>query len=148
MKLVVCVDKNNGMLFNNRRQSRDRMLIHHILNLIGDKKIWINSYSENLFRFKTEYNLFEENFDEIGAEDYCFIENISPKSFEEQIDEIIIYNWNKIYPADMYFDICLDEWMLKSEIEFEGFSHEKITQKIYTRRITNEKESEENIQEK
>lgn len=147
MKLIVCVDENNGMLFNNRRQSRDRIVIQSIIKLVQNKKLWINSYSENLFRFKIEYILFEDNIEEI-KEDYCFVENISPKSLEQQIDEIIIYNWNRNYPADMYFDICLDNWSLKSEVEFKGFSHEKITQKIYTRGITNEKEGKENIQEK
>lgn len=148
MKLIVCVDENNGMLFNNKRQSRDRVLIEHIIDLVKNKKIWMNKYSENLFKFKIEYNLFENNFESIGDEDFCFIENISPKLLEEKTDELIIYNWNRTYPADMYFDICLDDWILKSENEFEGFSHEKITQKIYTRGITNEKESKENIQKK
>ena len=90
--------------------------------------------------------MFEEKFDEICEEDYCFVENISPKLFEDKIDEIIIYNWNRIYPADMFFDICLDKWFLKSEVELKGFSHEKIVQKIYIRGITNEKEGKENIQ--
>lgn len=148
MKLIVCVDENNGMLFNNRRQSRDRNVIQNIIDLVKEEKFWINSYSENLFKFKIEYNLFENNFDEISEEDYYFVENVSPKLLEEKINEIILYNWNRTYPADIFFDISLDDWQLKSEKEFEGFSHEKITQRTYTRRITNEKESEENIQEK
>ncbi|MBO5179493.1 MAG: ribonuclease Z [Clostridia bacterium] len=148
MKLIVCVDENNGMLFNNRRQSRDRKLIQHIVNLVKNKRLWINSYSENLFKFKTKYILFEDIPNEIEKEEYCFVENISPKLFEEKTNELIIYNWNRIYQADMYFDICLDNWILKSENEFEGFSHEKITQQIYTRGTTNEKESKENIQKK
>ena len=41
MNLIICIDINNGMMFNNRRQSRDKMLIKHILNLIGDKRLWI-----------------------------------------------------------------------------------------------------------
>lgn len=131
MKLIVCVDETMGMMFNNRRQSRDGVLIEHILDLVDDKKIWITNFSESLFRFKTEYVLFEEKPIDIGDEDFCFVENITPSTFEKYVDEIIIYNWNRRYPADMYFDICLDDWILESEVEIKGSSHEKITERIY-----------------
>lgn len=131
MKLIVCVDETMGMMFNNRRQSRDGVLIEHILDLVDDKKIWITNFSESLFRFKTEYVLFEEKPIDIGDEDFCFVENITPSTFEKYVDEIIIYNWNRRYPSDMYFDICLDDWILESEVEIKGSSHEKITERIY-----------------
>ena len=133
MKLIVCIDLENGMLFNNRRQSKDKILIEHIYKLIGNKKIWISDFSRDLFE-EDKYNLFEiECFEKIKENDYVFIENISPKILEDRINEIIIFNWNRKYPADLYFDISLENWKLESEIEIEGFSHEKITQKIYKR---------------
>lgn len=131
MKLIVCVDETMGMMFNNRRQSRDGVLIEHILDLVDDKKIWITTFSESLFRFKTEYVLFEGKPENIGSEDYCFVENIVPSTLEEYVDEIILYNWNKRYPSDMHFDIDLDDWILEVENEIKGSSHEKITEKIY-----------------
>ena len=133
MKLIVCIDLENGMLFNNRRQSKDKILIEHIYKLIGNKKIWISDFSRDLFE-EDKYNLFEiECFEKIKENDYVFIENISPKILEDRINEIIIFNWNRKYPADLYFDISLENWKLEYEIEIEGFSHEKITQKIYKR---------------
>ena len=30
MKVIVCVDDNNGMMFNNRRQSRDEKVIEKV----------------------------------------------------------------------------------------------------------------------
>ena len=131
MKLIVCVDEAMGMMFNNRRQSRDGVLIEHILDLVDDKKIWITAFSESLFRFRTEYALFDEKPIGIGDEDFCFVENIAPSGLEESVDEIILYNWNRSYPSDMKFDICLDDWTLVSEVEIKGSSHEKITERIY-----------------
>lgn len=131
MKLIVCVDEAMGMMFNNRRQSRDGVLIEHILDLVDEKRIWITTFSESLFRFKTEYVLFEEKPTDIANEDFCFVENITPSVLEESVDEIILYIWNRRYPADRYFDICLDDWILESENEIKGSSHEKITEKIY-----------------
>lgn len=134
MKLIVCVDEAMGMMFNNRRQSRDGVLIEHILDLVDDKKIWITAFSESLFKFKTEYILFEEKPIDVGDEDFCFVENIAPSGLEESVDEIILYNWNRSYPSDMKFDICLDNWILVSEVDIKGSSHEKITERIYKKR--------------
>ena len=131
MKLIVCVDSNNGMLFNNRRQSKDRILIQHILDLIGENKLWITEFSKNIFKDK-EYNLFEiQDIEKIKKNDYVFIENHSPKILEDKVNEIILFNWNREYPADTFFDISLDNWVLESEEEIEGFSHKKIIKKIY-----------------
>ena len=38
MKIIVCVDNQNGMMFNHRRQSQDRVLRKRILELTGGKK--------------------------------------------------------------------------------------------------------------
>lgn len=33
MRVIVCVDDNGGMLFNHRRQSRDRVLCERVLQM-------------------------------------------------------------------------------------------------------------------
>ena len=40
MIIMVCVDDNNGMMFNKRRQSQDRVLRQRMLELAGEKKLW------------------------------------------------------------------------------------------------------------
>ena len=50
MILIVCVDDHNGMMFNHRRQSQDRILRADILELTGGKKLWMNAYSKNSLR--------------------------------------------------------------------------------------------------
>ncbi len=49
MKIIVCVDNQNGMMFNHRRQSQDRVLRKRILELTGGKKLWMNAYSQKQF---------------------------------------------------------------------------------------------------
>ncbi len=49
MKLIVCLDDKNGMMFNNRRQSRDKILIENMLELCKDKKLYTSEYSSKLF---------------------------------------------------------------------------------------------------
>ena len=68
----------------------------------------------------------EEVF-EVGDGRYLIVE------LEEKIDSIILYRWNRVYPADTYFDIDLSGWQLVRTGEFSGASHELITKEVYTR---------------
>ena len=68
-----------------------------------------------------------------GNDDYCFAENISVKPYEKEMQKIILYRWNRVYPADLYFDIDLKNWHLKESNDFAGSSHDKITEEIYVK---------------
>lgn len=128
MKLIVCLDDNRGMLFNNRRQSRDRVLIENVLEYCKGKKIYTNEYSSKLFP-EDSVEIFQ-SINETGNE-YCFVENFTVN--ENDVEEIIIYKWNRVYPADVYFNIDLNGWNLSETMDFEGSSHDKITREIYVR---------------
>ena len=128
MKLIVCLDDNRGMLFNNRRQSRDRVLIENILEYCKGEKLYTNEYSSKLFP-ENVVEVFRNVEDIENA--YCFAENFIVS--ENDVEEIIIYKWNRVYPADMYFNIDLNGWKLSETMDFEGSSHDKITREIYVR---------------
>ena len=128
MKLIVCLDDNNGMMFNKRRQSRDRVLIENVLEFCKGEKLYTNEYSAKLFPENT-VEIFE-NIELIGIS-FCFAEDFTVH--EEYVDEIIVYKWNRLYPADTYFNIDLENWSLIESVDFEGSSHEKITREIYRR---------------
>ena len=140
MILITGIDENNGMMFNKRRQSRDKILTKHICELANDAKIWVNNFSKEIFDEQNNNNVIvdDEFINKISKDEYCFIENISPSTLENKIDKIILYYWNRVYPADMYFDIKLEDWELESETEFAGSSHERITQKVFIRGKNNE----------
>ena len=128
MKLIVCLDDNNGMMFNKRRQSRDKILIENVLELCKGEKLYINEYSAKLFP-ENSVEIFE-NFKNV-ENTYCFAENFTVN--EEYVEEIIVYKWNRLYPADTYFNIDLENWTLTETVDFEGSSHEKITRERYVR---------------
>lgn len=48
----------------------------------------------------------------------------------DQIEEIVIFRWNKVYPSDQVLDVDLEEWKLAEEEQIEGSTHE-ITKQIY-----------------
>ena len=77
MKVFVCVDDNNGMMFNNRRQRRDRILIEDVDKNVVGGYLLMAPYSEPLFKDSNldAFFLSEYILDEAEPEDYCFIEN-------------------------------------------------------------------------
>ena len=77
MKLIICVDDNNGMMFNRRRQSKDREVRHDILAYTMPERIWMNEYSLEQFETDDTSRIQVANNFLIQADDndYCFIEN-------------------------------------------------------------------------
>ena len=51
MHVIYAIDKNNGMMFNYRRQSQDRVAIKDIVSLVNKLKgtLWLSDYSAKLF---------------------------------------------------------------------------------------------------
>lgn len=137
MKIIVCVDDNNGMMFNKRRQSRDSVLIQDIVGSLNSGNLLIDPYSEKLFSNSDVDTFFisEEFLSEAESDDYCFVENHSLAEHAPRIDELIIYRWNRNYPADTYLDIDPAALGMKlvSTTEFVGSSHDKITKELYSK---------------
>lgn len=134
MVVIVCIDDNNGMVFNHRRQSQDRLLLEDMLEYCKKSRLYVNEYSYKLFSsFNTENIVVDPKFlENAGAGEYCFVEDQTLLSFENRIEKLIIYKWNRRYPADLYLDITLgDSWRMIETKEFKGSSHEKITKEIY-----------------
>lgn len=136
MKIIVCLDDYGGMLFNSRRQSRDRMLIDDIMMDLGYQKICISEFSKILFTpHEGRYEIVEDFAQLLDSDSVCFIENVDVKPYIDKIDTVTLYHWNRVYPRDFVFDINLEKegFSLVSSCEFEGYSHENIRKEVYKR---------------
>ena len=133
MKVIICLDDNGGMLFNNRRQSRDKEVLKDIINNLEGGKLYISPFSEKLFADYVETVIVDEAFLTKASEnDSCFVENKSLRDLSG-INEIIVYKWNRVYPSDFKCDIDFLTCTLTEIVDFKGFSHEKITKETYKR---------------
>lgn len=135
MKICLCVDKKNGMMFFGKRQSQDRIQREKMLLLIGENKFWMSSYSKSLFDDLPNIIVDDNFIERAGESDFCFIE-------DKEVDlsscsTIVLYKWNRLYPADKYFDYDLKKlgYKLISKHDFVGSSHEKITEEIYEKKV-------------
>lgn len=137
MILIVAVDEDKGMMFNRRRQSKDRVLRERILSLAKGGKLWMNAYTRRQFPEDAQGEIIvdEKFLEKAGFGDYCFLENIPAAPYEDRIEKIILFWWNRKYPSDTWFDIDLEGggWKLSETREFSGSSHEKITEEVYVR---------------
>ena len=135
MIVIVCCENNNGMLFNNRRVSRDSIVNERIVEMTKNSKLWMNNYSYKLFEKMnvSNINLAENVLTEATDGEYCFIENQHIIPNEKWIEKVIVFRWNRDYPSDFQFDMDLSEWKLEQSEEFKGNSHDKITMEVYGR---------------
>ncbi len=129
MHLVVCIDERNGMSFLGRRLSSDRLLRENMLALTEGRPLWMSPYSAAQFEAKANIREAEDFLILAGDGEYCFCENVLPR---EKIESIILYRWNRRYPADLHFpQELLDSRLCVQVTEFPGFSHETITREVY-----------------
>lgn len=131
---VVCLDDRGGLAFNNRRQSRDRLLIKNLCEGC-EGKIYIDAYSLPLFsEYAERVKVLENPIADCPDGAVYFFEREAPRQLLSECKTLIVYRWNRTYPYDVAFDLSmLDTFDLKEEYEFVGSSHEKITKGIYER---------------
>ena len=134
MHLIVCLDDRNGMAFNRRRQSMDRQLQAHMLNFVSGKQLWMNPYSASQFAQLPDSVQVDENFLENCPKDaYCFIELGHFEEYLPSAEQIVVYRWNRTYPADLRFpESALMERRCVLREDFAGYSHETLTLEVYS----------------
>ncbi len=127
MTLILCVDKGFGLMFNNRRQSRDSAVVTDIINNLEGEPLFVSEYTAKLFT----------DFDVTITEDFtkgiCFVEDKYDKSLLEKAEKVVLYNWGRAYPNDVTMDInyLKSNFNLIEAVTIVGTSHDEITKEIY-----------------
>ena len=133
MNIIICVDKNGGMSFCGKRQSQDRILREKVLDITNGSKLFMNSYSAKQFENAENIVVDEDFLNNANKGDFCFVEDREITS--EKVESFCIFNWNRKYPGDLFFNVDLKSEGFKKikKEEFQGNSHDKITLEIYSR---------------
>ena len=137
MIIIQCVDNRNGTFFNRRRQSQDRLLRSRILSELHGRRLWMNAYSLRQFQkelpLEVRLSVDEDFLTKAGTGEVCFVEGLPLLPWLDRIEQVILYRWNRDYPADTYLDRALDAppWSLAAREDFPGFSHPMLTKEVY-----------------
>ena len=131
MNVIVCIDDRGGMLFNHRRQSSDKIVTEYIANMAKDSRLLVTPYTAKLFQESVVISSACP-WEMAGEKDYCFVENLDISPVMKIAHRIILFRWNRVYPADLYFPLEeLKNRKLVDRQEFAGNSHERITMEVY-----------------
>ena len=136
MNVIVCLDDQGGMMFNGRRQSRDRVLLADVAKTVGDACLRAAPYSESLLREHGMSPMIGEEFLRLASVgEWCFVEDRGVSPYRDSLERLVIYRWNRQYPGDLFFDLSPEElgFRLTGRTEFVGSSHETITKEIFER---------------
>ncbi|NCE64595.1 ribonuclease Z [Pseudoflavonifractor sp. 524-17] len=134
MIAIVCIDDKGGMLFHGRRQSRDRAVRADVIQMTAGRRLWMNAYSQKQFSGENVEVTVDERFLDLAEEgEFCFVEDRPIRPCLDRLERLVLYRWNRIYPADVSLDIFADmgSWRLAETCEFPGHSHEIITKEVY-----------------
>ena len=141
MVVYITIDDYNGLMFNKRRQSQDRIMRQDMLEYCGDAPLWIREYSKKLFvspedgTLPSNVNVDDNFLKKVAPTDHVFVEGDTLADWIDQIDTLVIYKWNRKYPNDLCFDFAVmgDAFKRHSVTKFEGSSHDKITREVWKR---------------
>jgi len=146
MKLILCLDDNNGYSFNRRRQTRDKSIRQHFIACVEgrNEKLYINDYTNKSFmRDGIESDSIVCRGDEFlntASENnmWAFSENTDVSAFTDKTDELLIYRWHRTYPRDIVLsDEVFNDFCEISRENIKGKSHED-TECIHYMRVKNE----------
>lgn len=128
MKFIICLDQNNGFSFHGKRQTKDKYIIDDMVKYTNSN-IYCNDYSSKLFN---DYNIKKQNSDDV----FIFLEgNDVLQLYHNQIDEIIIYQWNCSYPSDSLLTLDFSYFYVVDKKIINGYSHEKVTRFILKKKL-------------
>ena len=134
MKVIYVLDKDNGVLFNHRRQSKDAFLVENIVSKVKQENgtLYVSDYSKELFEGTdiSIQSLAEFNLSEAKENDFVFIENedIQLDDYTGEL-EYYFYKWPSIYPSDKTLELPLNDAEVIKKEQFKGNSHEEIWRK-------------------
>ena len=134
MILILCVDDRGGMLFNRRRQSQDREVRRDILAMAAGRVLRMTPSSRRQFPERELPAVVEEDFlQRAGPGELCLVEDQPPGPWLPRAEQVILYRWNRVYPADLRADFPppTGEWRLAECRDFPGHSHKTITKEVY-----------------
>lgn len=135
MIAIICADNRNGTFFNGRRQSRDRLLCAHVLERAAGRRLWMNACSARQFppEAAARFTVDEDPLSRAGPGELCFVEGAPLLPWLDRLEGVVVYRWNRDYPADRFLDLALDAppWRLLETEDFPGSSHKFITKEVY-----------------
>ncbi|MBR3631345.1 MAG: hypothetical protein IKN55_12855 [Oscillospiraceae bacterium] len=133
MVLITCVDQKNGLSFNGRRQTSDSAVYADICNYAADHFCGIEMASSTMEAMSGYLRRIGSETNPAATEpkQARFAEMDDCQGLDTLYDTLILYRWDKTYPADTFLSIGLQHYRLIEKQEMTGSSHKTIVKEVY-----------------
>lgn len=144
MKLIIFLDEELGYSFNHRRLSRDKKVRLHMMQKVRELggTLFMNRYTEQSFLKDEGVLLPKERSERLKkpaeagaafleeakrADGWALAENEDVTPYLSDIDEMLVYRWNRRYLSDLRLPADFAEGFTEQYTEsFAGASHDRI----------------------
>lgn len=136
LHIAFAIDDRGGMMFNDRRVSKDSVLREEVLGLarsVGGL-VRVRPYSLTQFAEDDSVQAFDAPWNDAQAGDIVFIEDVDPATVPG-ITKVTLFRWNRTYPYDLASTFDFDGFELTETKEFGGSSHERITEETWVKAL-------------
>ena len=136
LHIAFAVDERNGLMFNDRRVSKDSALREEVLNLArtAGGSVRVRPYSLTQFAQDDPVQAFDAPWSDAQAGDIVFIEDVDPATVPG-VTKVTLFHWNRTYPYDLVSTFDFGGFELTGTKEFEGSSHERITEETWVKAL-------------
>mgnify|MGYP000671254572 CR=1 FL=1 len=76
-------------------RDQDRGLREYVAEMTKGEKVYMNAYTEKLYEEINDPVVCEDFLHKAGKGETCIVENLPLKPVIDQIEEIVIFRWNK-----------------------------------------------------
>ena len=102
MKVIICLDVQGGMMFNARRQSQDLKVNEDIIKIALNEGVMMNEDTYHIFKgVENASAILVGETPSKDCEMYQFIEHSSLEDYQSDIEDLIVYDWNRTYPSEI-----------------------------------------------
>lgn len=110
MILISCIDDRGGLLFHGRRLSRDGCSAKTCSGRAPGSPLWMAPGSRSLFSslrdgLSSSILTSEDFLAQAAPGEFCFLEDRPIRPFLDRVESMVLYHWNRRYPADLFLDL-------------------------------------------
>ena len=137
MKVIICVDDRGGVSYHGRRLSQDRLQRIDVIQRFASHGFCMKKETADLYHQidKRCYQVIPAWKQVLSSDRWWVSEDIEFLQWLDQLEELVIYRWNRLYPSDkkLLLSLPVADWRCILHDSFVGSSHAKIDVEHYVK---------------
>lgn len=137
MKVILCIDDQGGVRFAGHRLTQDRLQRQDVIKRYRSAGFCMKKETASLYGLEESEKIhYVHDWNEARSyEGWWICEDVAFLRWIDQLEELVLYRWNRRYPSDERFQMSmvLPLWRCVDQYRLEGSSHAEISVEHYVR---------------